>query len=237
MSETLIALDLETTGLSPEKDHILEIGAVKVAGGRIQDTYSMFVKEGIEIPPFITELTGITEEMVRTGIPLREAVEGFLTFAGDGDILGHNISFDYGFLKQKAATLDLALETLGIDTLILDLKLVTTLESRSLEAVCCHYGVIQEKKHRAFEDALSAYRVYECMKKEFGETDAGAFCPEPLIYRVKKQSPVTISQKRYLNDLIKYHRIELAVDWETMTKSQASQMIDRILSNYGRIKR
>lgn len=237
MEETLIALDLETTGLKPEKDHILEIGAVKIVDGKIADTYSVFVNEGIEIPPFITSLTGITEEMAGTGLPLRDAMEGFLSFAGEGDILGHNIGFDYGFLKQNASNLKLPCEKKGIDTLKLARKFLTSLESRSLEAVCRHYGVVQEKKHRAFEDALSAYRVYRCMKEEFGEKDGKAFSPEELIYRVKKQSPITISQKRYLNDLTKYHRIELTVDLEAMTKSEASQMIDHILSNYGKIKR
>ena len=64
-----------------------------------------------------------------------------------------------------------------------------------------------------------------------------AFDPKPLFYQVKKESPITISQKRYLNDLIKYHRIETDAVPEKLTKSEASRMIDNIISRYGKIKR
>lgn len=238
MERGIVALDLETTGLKPENDHILEIGAVKILDGKIQDTYSVFINEEIEIPEFVKGLTGITEEMIRQeGISLEEGILKFLSFAEDLPILGHNILFDYGFLKQNALNLKLSCEMKGVDTLKISRKLLASLESRSLEALCDHYGICQEKKHRAFEDALSAYRVYRCMEEEFRTIEPEIFEPQPLIYKVKKQSPITISQKRYLNDLIKYHRIEMVADLENMTKSQASKLIDHILSNYGRIKR
>ena len=232
-----VCVDLETTGLHPKTDKIIEIGAVRVRDGRAVQIWQSLVNPGRELTERTRQITGIRQEEVDNAPDIVQVLPQLLDFLGKDILVGHSLIFDFSFLKKAAVNAGLSFEADGIDTLKLARKFLTTLESRSLEAVCCHYGVIQEKKHRAFEDALSAYRVYECMKKEFGETDAGAFCPEPLIYRVKKQSPVTISQKRYLNDLIKYHRIELAVDWETMTKSQASQLIDRILSNYGRIKR
>lgn len=237
MSDCVIALDLETTGLNPCTDRILEIGAAKIEGGCVTDTYSVFVNVGIRIPDFIVNLTGITDEMASSGLSLKEAMEGFLSFCGDDDILGHNILFDYGFLRQNAANLGLPFEKNGVDTLGIAKKFLGELPSRSLEALCVHYHISQEKKHRAFEDAISAYRLYECMKREFENVSPAAFLAKPLYYKVKKQSFATISQKRYLIDLAKYHRIDLNVSLEELTKSEASRMIDSIISQYGRIKR
>ena len=237
MSNCLVALDLETTGLNPKKDQILEIGAARIVDGEVTDTYSVFVNSGRKIPEFVVALTGITDEMVMNGLSVREAVEGFLKFCGDADILGHNILFDYSFLKRNAVNLGYTFERQGIDTLQIARKFLGELPSRSLGVLCEHYQIVQEKQHRAFEDAVSAYRLYECMKQEFEMVSPAAFLAKPLIYQVKKESPITISQKRYLNDLTKYHRIDLDVSPDEMTKNEASRMIDTILAQYGRIKR
>ena len=101
MQHTYIALDLETTGLSATKDRILEIGAVMVENGEVTGTYETFVDNGVEIPERIRELTGITEEMVAGSPEMKPAVEGFLAFSGEKPLLGHNILFDYGFMKRN----------------------------------------------------------------------------------------------------------------------------------------
>ena len=82
MKTSYIALDLETTGLDPQKDQILEIGAVKIQDGKEIERYETFVRVGIPIPEKIQELTGITEEMAASGIPMEEAVRGLLDFCG-----------------------------------------------------------------------------------------------------------------------------------------------------------
>lgn len=101
MSIEYIALDLETTGIDPKKDKILEIGAARVRDGEVLESYLTFVDHGIRIPEFITGLTGITDEMVAGAPRLREAVEGFLDFSGGTPILGHNIRFDFSFMKRR----------------------------------------------------------------------------------------------------------------------------------------
>ena len=237
MSNCLVALDLETTGLNPKTDHILEIGAVKIKEGVITDTFSVFVNSGVRVSEFIKNLTGITDEMVKSGVPVKEAMEGLLSFCEGADILGHNILFDYSFLKRNAVNLGYSFEKNGIDTLQIAKKFLGELPSRSLAALCTHYGILQEKQHRAFEDAISAYQLYQCMKKEFEAANPAAFEPKELVYQIKKESPITISQKRYLNDLLKYHRIELDVAIESLTKNEASRTIDIILSQHGKIKR
>lgn len=103
MGMDYLALDIETTGLSPEKNRIIEIGAVKYRNGQAAGEFSCLVKICQPLPAKITELTGITEEMLSHGQDERTAVTEFLAFAKDDPILlGHNIGFDYSFLKVAA---------------------------------------------------------------------------------------------------------------------------------------
>ncbi|MDY3919604.1 MAG: exonuclease domain-containing protein [Candidatus Limivivens sp.] len=237
MKTAYIAVDLETTGLDPKEDQILEIGAVRMENGRATEIYEVFVNSGVPIPEKIQALTGITPEMAASGLPVREAMEGFLEFCGDWDILGHNILFDYSFLKCSACRLGKEFEKSGIDTLRIARKFMPDLPSRRLDALCAYFSIAQEKKHRASYDAIAAARLYQELGRRYEELEPEAFLSRPLIYKVKKEAPITISQKLYLLDLAKYHRIDLDVSVDSLTKSQASKMIDRIILNYGRIKR
>ena len=223
MWNTYVALDLETTGLSPMRDQILEIGAARVENGEITGTYETFVDSGVEIPD---------------GSPqLREAVEGFLEFSGDAVLLGHNLPFDYGFMKRNVVKLGGEYERHGLDTLAIAKSVLSDLPGRALNQVAAHYGIVQEHHHRALDDAITAARIYSCMAEEFGALRPELFEPAALAFRLKKESPITNSQKGYLRDLLKYHRIEASVKIETLTKSEASRMIDGIISQYGRIMR
>ena len=237
MASEYVALDLETTGLNPKEDRILEIGAAKVVDGRTVETYGGFVDSQIAIPEFVTQLTGIDRSMVKGGLPTKEAVEGLLKFCGDLPLLGHNILFDYSFLKRQAVNMGLPFEKQGIDTLKIARKFLGELPSKSLEALCLHYGIRRKRSHRAMDDAEAASRLYEHMYREFYSLSPKDFDPKPLIYKVKKEGPITKSQKVYLNDLTKYHRIGLDMSIESLTRNEASRMIDRIILNYGKIKR
>ena len=95
MIDSYIALDLETTGLSPSEDRILEIGAVKVKNGSICEWYETLVNPGMAISPRIRELTGIDDEMAATGKDTGTAVAELVDFCGELPLLGHNILFDY----------------------------------------------------------------------------------------------------------------------------------------------
>lgn len=235
MIDNYVAVDLETSGLRPKYDKILEIGAVKVINGRIVDSFQTFVHPGIAIPPFVTSLTGITNEMAETGKSASEAVTEFAAFCEDLVLVGHNILFDFSFLKKNAVNAGLDFEKQGIDTLKIARICCPLLPKKSLESMCSHYGIAQGNAHRAYDDAVSAMKLYECLAKEFGETEPKAFVPQPLVFRTKKEGPITKYQKVYLNDLIKYHRIENNVKIDMLTKNQASRMIDQILSTYGKI--
>ena len=98
--------------------------------------------------------------------------------------------------------------------------------------VSAYYGIPQEHHHRALDDALTAARIYERLKEEYSEVYPELFEPSALNFKVKKASPITNSQKVYLRDLLKYHRINDNVKIEELTKSEASRMID---ANYIKI--
>ena len=96
-----VVFDLETTGLSPINNEITEIGAVKVIDGKISDTFEMLVKPNQKISQKITDITGITNEMVKDKPPIEEVLPKFIEFIGGLPLVAHNIDFDYGFLCEN----------------------------------------------------------------------------------------------------------------------------------------
>ena len=232
-----IAVDIETSGLSPVKDKIIEIGASLYVDGEIQRTFSSLVKPQLaSLPERITELTGITEEML-TNAPLEsEVMEQFLEFVEeDVPLLGHNILFDYSFLKVAAGRLGQNFERKGFDTLRLARLCHPELPAKTLAAMCEFYHIENKHAHRAYEDAIAAAELFEKLKSGFSEKYKAEFEPETLIYKEKKQEPITPKQVRFLKAIIEYHRLALTPNYETMTKSEASRLVDTLLAKHGRI--
>lgn len=235
MLNTFVAIDIETTGLCPEQDKIIEIGALKIVDGRVADEFSDLINPKIPISDRISSLTGITDELLINAPKVDEVLYDFLKFAGNLPVLGHNIIFDYSFLKVNYKNLGISYERDGLDTLKLSRSLHSELESKSLSNMCKFYGIHNEHAHRAFDDAKAAYELYYKLKNNFEQKVPEYFIEEPLIYRLKKREPITIKQKNYLNDLVKYHKIEIIQPMTDMSKSEASRLIDKIILSYGKI--
>ncbi len=235
--DTYVVVDLETTGLQPAKDRILEIGAWKVVGGKITENFCEYVNPQIEISERIQELTGLSNDMVKDARTIDQVLPEFVAFCDGMDLMGHNILFDYSFLKQQAVKMKIPFEKNGIDTLKIARVLLPELESRSLGSLCEYFLIDLTYAHRAYYDALATWSLYERLKERAVEGQEAYFAPKELLYKPKKQSSITEFQKAYLNDLVKYHRIELHVCVDGLTKSEASRMIDTIISEHGRIKK
>lgn len=236
MTDSYVALDLETTGLSPDNCYILEIGAVKVVENRVVDTYETLVQCPIAIDARIQQLTGITDEMVSEGKPEAQAVEELLEFSKDFVLLGHNIQFDYGFVKAAALRNGRKYVANAIDTLKIARKVLPDVEKKSLEYLCRYYQIETKASHRALEDARAAMELYKILAAEFASQEK-LFEPERMHVKIKKKEPITNAQKGYLGDLLKYHGLELEMPMEELSKSEASRRIDEIIREHGKIQR
>lgn len=237
MMDSFVALDLETTGLNPKTDRILEIGALRIVNGCVKERMQQFVDPQMEIPGAVTQLTGITGEMTLGQPSISEAVKALVEFCGELPLLGHNILFDYSFVKHQAVNDRLNFEKQGIDTLRIARALLPEGERKSLTALCGRYAIERRAEHRAFDDAQATWELYRILREESGAGNEALFEPKPLIYRVKRQGPVTEAQKSYLKALVSRHGITLKVNPESLTKNEASRLIDKIILEYGRITR
>ena len=97
---SIVALDIETTGLDPRTDRMIEIGAIRFNGNRIEDEFSTLINPNIQIPSFIQQLTGITNAMIQNSPQLEDILPELKDFVGGSPILGHNVSFDMAFLNE-----------------------------------------------------------------------------------------------------------------------------------------
>lgn len=157
---SFIALDLETTGLRSDRDEIIEIGAVKIQNYHVVDSFHRLIKPRQEIPHFITDLTGISNEMVSQAPYLEEVLGEFMAFIGDHAIVGHNLDFDRGFIERAAQSLGYSFTPPGIDTLALSRLILRDIKRHRLNQVAKHLKISQEEHHRALDDALVCGKIF-----------------------------------------------------------------------------
>ena len=168
---TFIVFDLETTGFSPIKDKIIEIGAVKVEGGKITERFSTFVNPRIPIPFRITQLTSITDAMVLDAPPIEEVLPQFLDFVGDGVLVAHNASFDVSFIEQNCRYQDIRPDFTSVDTVAMARVLLPTLSRFKLNIVAKALNISLENHHRAVDDAGATAQIFEKFVEMLAERD------------------------------------------------------------------
>jgi ATP-dependent DNA helicase DinG len=154
--ESVVAVDIETTGLDPDRDAIIEIGAVKLRGGRVEAEWSSLVNPNRHVPEFVTNLTGIDDAMLRDAPRIRDIIGQFEAFVGNTCILGHNIRFDLGFLQKQTP---LALNEV-IDTYELAAVLLPAAGRYNLGALGKELGLLLPATHRALDDARVTQAAY-----------------------------------------------------------------------------
>ena len=168
---TFIVFDLETTGFSPIKDKIIEIGAVKVEKGKITERFSTFVNPQIPIPFKITQLTSITDTMVLDAPPIEEVLPRFLEFVGDGVLVAHNASFDVSFIEQNCRYQDIQPDFTSVDTVAMARVLLPTLSRFKLNIVAKALNISLENHHRAVDDAGATAEIFEKFVEMLAERD------------------------------------------------------------------
>lgn len=164
--DNYVLVDIETTGLSPIYDDIIEIGAIKVENNKVVGEYNQLIKTDRSLPLMITELTGITDEMLATGKMPETVLEEFIGFVGDNVIIGHNINFDLGFLCNKCKKyLNYNLNNDYIDTLYLARKLVPNSYNHKLGTLAKLFNISYEGAHRGLKDVEITYEVYNKLRE------------------------------------------------------------------------
>ncbi len=236
MIKDYVAFDLETTGLNVETDQIIEIGALKVVEGKVCERFIEFLKPESPITPLITSITGITNEMVSCARDTKTIIGEFVDFCGDSVLIGHNIMFDYKFMRKYTTKYGFSFEKFGIDTLKIARKTHKELESKSLGTLCAYYQITNQAAHRAYHDALATAKLYHMLAHDFEDLDAQLFVPEVLHCRQMKVQPCTKRQLEYLKALCTYHNLTMEDNVSAKSRSEVSKIIDHIIATHGLIR-
>ena len=172
MGASYVALDLETTGLDLENDEIIEIGAVRFDAGDVIDSFQTLVNPGRPISPPVVELTGITDEAVRSAPPIWSVGPALEDFLGDSPVVGQNVlGFDIQFLRRAGVRHSESV----YDTHLLAEMLLPGLSDYGLASLCECFGIAQEVRHRAVEDAEAARMLFLVLRER-----CAALAPEVL---------------------------------------------------------
>lgn len=153
-----VAIDVETTGLSPVNNELIEISAIKYNGNKKIDTFSTLVKPKMPIPYRITEITGITNDMVRNSPQIEEVMPSLIEFVGDNPIVAHNANFDYKFIQNYSN--DSFSKNKVIDTVQIGRRLYPELPNHKLGTIAKYIGITEDGFHRAEFDCECCAKIY-----------------------------------------------------------------------------
>ena len=163
-----VLFDIETTGLSPDTDAIIELSAIKVVNHEVADEFSTLINPGIHIPYYASSINGITDDMVKDSPGIENVLRDFKSFAGTNVLAGHNIvRFDLKFIPRDSALYTgRPIQNDYLDTLFIARHYLPELESHSLESLSDYYGISYNGAHRALADCYINKQVYDCLIKE-----------------------------------------------------------------------
>ena len=157
--DTFVVFDLETTGFSSSYDRIIEIGAVKVSNGAVIDSFSTFINPEIKIPYKITELTGISNDMVKDSETIQQVLPRFINFINGSILVAHNANFDTSFIRKSCSDLGIEFKYAVMDTVPLAKFLFPELSKYKLNVIAKHLDISLENHHRAVDDAKATCEI------------------------------------------------------------------------------
>ena len=204
LDDVYVVFDIETTGLSKEKDMITEIGAVKIKDGKIIDTFSTFVNPQRPLSERIVQLTHITDDMLKDAPLIDTVLPAFMEFFGDSVLVAHNANFDVGFIRFQAKRLGLgSVNNTVIDTVELSRSLLPHLNKHKLDIVAKELGVSLEGHHRAVNDAQATAEIFikfldMLVEKEvYDLNQINVYCSRTVNYKALKYYHAIIYAKNY----------------------------------------
>ena len=163
--ENYTVVDIETTGLSPQKDDIIELSALKVRDNKVVEEFSTLLKYSKGVNSFISGLTGITNSMLNNAPIIEDVLPEFLAFIGNDIILGHNVNFDMRFIKAKTQlVLNKMVENSIMDTMIFA-KRNLELPNFKLTTIAQYYDIDTKNNHRGLKDCYITFEVYNKLRE------------------------------------------------------------------------
>ncbi len=169
VNDDIVVFDIETTGLGKETERITEIGAVKLRGMEIVEEFQTFVNPEKQIPANITEITGITDEMVENAPHEKDALEAFIRFAGNAVLVAHNADFDTGFIRIACERQGIDYNIRYVDTLALCRAALPHLKKHKLDVVAKEYKLGEFNHHRAIDDAKMLTKIFQRLIADAGK--------------------------------------------------------------------
>ena len=166
-----VVFDLETTGAKCPPCRITEIGAYRIEKGEIVGEFQTLVNPEMLIPPFITQLTGISDKMVKDAPKFGEIATDFLDFIGEAVLVAHNAPFDMRFLNHEIGRVytDYKVANPNLCTVQLSRRLVPNIENHRLHTVAEHYSIYIENRHRAADDAHATAKIFVNLLNQLDE--------------------------------------------------------------------
>lgn len=167
--DTYVVVDIETTGLEKFYDEIIELSAIKIKDNQIIDKYTTLCKPKREIDSFITQLTGITNEMLNSAPPIKDVIRDYIAFIGDSIVVGHNINFDINFIYYNICKEHFANNYM--DILRLARIALPHLEHHRLKDLIEYFKLAPFNLHRSLEDCNATFDIYSRLKRFILEND------------------------------------------------------------------
>lgn len=162
MPRDFVVIDIETTGLKPEINEIIEIAAIKVENMMIIDTFQTLIKPHMGIPAFITDLTGITNNMVANAPLISEILPFFIDFVDTQVLVGHNVNFDIDFIYEGLMqAFDMPLTNDFVDTVRMARRRLKGMPNYKLETLSHYFKVNTDNHHRALKDCQLTFYIYQ----------------------------------------------------------------------------
>ena len=219
--DTYVVIDIETTGLDPHFDEIIELAGIKYAGSVETGRFQTLVNA--EVDDFITELTGITNDMLKDAPKIDDALPKFRDFVGDNMVVGHNVNFDINFIYDYSNYLGLPhFSNDFVDTMRISRRLYKDLENHKLSTLINHLGIGDTVEHRALSDCINTQKCLEKMK-EYADQIGGI--PQPLSFNTLAKN-ITAETTEFNEDSPIYGMaFAFTGRLERMTRKEAMQAV------------
>ena len=209
-------IDIETTGLSRYYDEIIELSALKVKDNKVVGKFNSLVKPEYEIPEFITELTGISNEMVKDAPNIHHVLPEYIEFIADDIIVGHNVHFDIGFINQITAFSKDYIDTMSVSRVILP-----ELAHHRLSDLSNFFGIDYSNAHRANEDCIITFKCYEGLRQK--ATESGIDITQ---HRKKLRSKDIIAKSSSFNETaLLYNKVCVFTGELSIERKELMQMV------------